>query len=34
MRKRAGVLSVATETVLDAALIVARRNLPVSLASR
>ncbi|CBQ69557.1 conserved hypothetical protein [Sporisorium reilianum SRZ2] len=28
MRKRAGVLSVATETVLDAALLVARRNLP------
>ncbi|CCF49376.1 hypothetical protein NDA11_000612 [Ustilago hordei] len=28
MRKRAGVLSVATETVLDAALLIARRNLP------
>lgn len=28
MRKRAGVLSVATETILDAALLVARRNLP------
>ncbi|SPO29060.1 related to ENP2 - essential nucleolar protein, required for biogenesis of the small ribosomal subunit [Ustilago trichophora] len=28
MRKRAGVLSVATETVLDAALLVARRNFP------
>lgn len=28
MRKRAGVLSVATETVLDAALLVARHNLP------
>lgn len=28
MRKRAGLLSVATETVLDAALLVARRNLP------
>ncbi|PWZ01845.1 WD40 repeat-like protein [Testicularia cyperi] len=28
MRKRAGVLSVATETVLDAALMVARRSLP------
>lgn len=28
MRKRAGALSVATETVLDAALMLARRNLP------
>ncbi|EST08228.1 hypothetical protein PSEUBRA_002319 [Kalmanozyma brasiliensis GHG001] len=28
MRKRAGALSVATETVLDAALLIARRNLP------